>query len=98
MERVTVSFTLNERAAEIRWSSGSCGNSGCKDPECCCALCAQPLGVAEDDHTHDPECEGCERCEDNVPIILFRGEGKESKQAAFHAKCFSKLLVKHGQG
>lgn len=86
-------FVLNQRIHEVRWSSGSCGCPGCPDPECVCALCAQPLGVAEDDRTHDPECEGCERCEDNVPIILFRGEGKDMKQAAFHTRCFMRVAV-----
>lgn len=85
---------LNERAAEIRWSSGSCGNSGCTDPECCCALCAKPIGVSEDDPRWDDhnDCYGCDLCEDSVPIVLFQGEGKAMKQAAFHNKCFEKLL------
>jgi len=26
-------------------------------------------------------------------MILFRGEGKKMKQAAFHTKCFEKLLA-----
>jgi hypothetical protein len=46
------------------------------------------MGVSDDDDTHDPECMRCERCEDNVPIILFSGEGDDMKQAAFHNKCF----------
>lgn len=86
---------LNERAAEIRWSTGSCGNAGCSDPECVCALCAQPIGVSESDMRwdgHDEDCGGCELCEDSVPMILFRGEGKAMLQAAFHNKCFEKLL------
>jgi hypothetical protein len=49
------------------------------------------MGVSEDDPTHDPECEDCDRCGDNVPIIIFRGEGANCKQAAFHTKCFSLL-------
>lgn len=88
---------LNERMAEVRWSSGSCGVSGCTDPECVCALCAQPIGIREDDPRwtgHDPDCFGCKLCEDEVPIILFRGEGKDMKQAAFHNACFEKCLVK----
>jgi hypothetical protein len=87
---------FNERVNEIRWSTGSCGNSGCKDPECVCALCAKPLGISEDDPTHDPECEGCERCDDNVPIIIFRREGEGIVQAAFHAKCFEAVTFVHG--
>jgi hypothetical protein len=83
--------------ATVRWSSGSCGVSGCKDPECVCALCAQPIGIPEDDprrDIHDQlDCAGCELCDDDVPTILFRGEGKAMKQAAFHTKCFKRLLV-----
>jgi len=90
-------LALNERAAEIRWSKGSCGVSGCTDPECVCALCAQPIGISDEDPRradHDNEdCCGCPICEDDVPMILFRGEGKKMKQAAFHTKCFEKLLV-----
>jgi hypothetical protein len=89
-------IALNERAAEIRWSKGSCGQSGCTDPECVCALCAQPIGISEEDPRradHDNyDCGGCEICEDDVPTILFRGKGKQMKQAAFHTKCFEKLL------
>ena len=91
-----MSFALNERACEIHWSArGSCGNSGCGDPECVCAICAQPIGISEKDprwHNHDPECFGCELCEDDVPIMLFRGEGNFTEQAAFHNACFEKLL------
>ena len=90
-------IALNERAAEIRWSKGSCGVSGCTDPECVCALCAQPIGISEEDprrSDHDNEyCCGCPICEDDVPMILFRGEGKAMKQAAFHNACFEKLLT-----
>jgi len=89
-------IALNERAAEIRWSKGSCGVSGCSDPECVCALCAQAIGIKETDPRwdgHDPDCFGCKLCEDEVPMILFRGEGKAMKQAAFHNKCFEKLLA-----
>jgi len=91
-------IALNERMAEVRWSSGACGVSGCADPECVCALCAKPIGVAEEDPRradHDNEdCCGGEICDDDVPMILFRGEGKAMKQAAFHTRCFEKLFVK----
>jgi len=90
-----MAFQPNERIGEVRWSKGSCGVSGCADPECVCALCAQPLGISEDDPRradHDNECCGCPICEDDVPIILFRGEGKDMTQAAFHQRCFEKLL------
>ncbi len=86
---------LNERIIEVRWSSGSCGNPGCGDLECVCALCAQPIGTPEevlDENDHDPECFGCPMCADQVPIILFRGAGAEMEQAAFHTKCFEKIL------
>jgi hypothetical protein len=91
-------FTMNQREREIRWSSGSCGQSGCADPECVCALCAQPIGIAEDDprrNDHDDECcdPDCPICSDDVPIILFRGEGKDMQQAAFHHACFAKCLA-----
>ena len=59
------------------------------------ALCAQPIGIPETDPRwdgHDPDCGGCELCEDEVPIILFRGEGREMLQAAFHQRCFERLL------
>lgn len=95
-EAAMAALKLNGRAAEIRWASGSCGNPGCTDPECCCALCARPIGLSEADlrgRQHDEECSGCELCEDNLPIILFRGKGKDSKQAAFHTACFEKLIA-----
>jgi hypothetical protein len=84
-----------ERMAEVRWSKGSCGVSGCSDPECVCALCAQPIGTPENSplwEGHDEDCDGCELCMDEVPIILFRGEGKDMTQAAFHTECFKKLM------
>lgn len=90
-----MSMKLNERAFEIRWSKGSCGESGCADPDCVCALCAQPIGIAEEDprrNDHDEECCGCPICEDDILMLLFRGEGKHMTQAAFHHKCFEKLL------
>jgi hypothetical protein len=89
-------FVLNERALEIRWSPrGSCGEPGCNDPECVCALCAEPIGKTEHELAnadHDIECYGCELCEQQVPIILFRGEGKDCEQAQFHDDCFRRLL------
>ena len=88
---------LNERMCEVRWSKGSCGQSGCRDPECVCAVCAQPIGIPDDDprwEDHDEFCTGCEICEDAVPIILFRGKGRDAKQAVFHGACFEKVLLK----
>jgi hypothetical protein len=88
---------LNERSFEIRWSDGSCGDAGCASPSCVCALCARPIGVSADDPrwwVHREECLGCELCEDQVPIMLWRnvGNGKTLQQAAFHGRCFKKLL------
>jgi len=87
-------------APEIHWSSrGSCGNPGCTDPECRCALCQQPIGVSEDDprwSEHDEEYCGddnCELCRDQVPIICFRGEGHLMQQASFHTKCFEQIVI-----
>jgi hypothetical protein len=91
---------FNERISEVRWSSGSCGNPGCTDPECCCALCARPIGIPDDDtrwENHDEDCFGCELCEDNVPSVLFRGKGKNAKQAAFHTACFEKLILQRSE-
>lgn len=81
--------------AAIRWSlRGSCGNSGCRDPGCCCAFCQLPIGVSEDDprwDDHSEFCDDCELCRDRVPIILFRGEGKATEQAQFHQARFEKI-------
>ena len=91
---------FNERFREIRWSSGSCGNPGCTDPECVCALCAKPIGTPDEvleQNGHDDEfCMGCDLCRDRVPIILFRGEGAAMMQAAFHGACFETMLVPIG--
>jgi hypothetical protein len=84
-------------AAVIRWSSrGSCGNAGCTDSECCCALCGEPIGVSEDDprwDDHDEYCDDCDLCRDRVPLILFRGEGKAMQQAQFHTACFNAAIT-----
>ena len=89
-------FTIKQRyAGAIRWSTrGTCAIAGCKDPECCCSLCGQPIGVPEDDprwEDHDEDCCDCDLCRDQVPIILFRGEGKNMTQATFHTACFHKI-------
>jgi len=81
----------------LRWSHGSCGEPGCADPECCCAVCALPIGTSDEvleQNGHDPECFGCEMCKDQVPLILFRGEGKDMVQASFHNACFESILLK----
>jgi hypothetical protein len=82
----------------IRWSRrGSCGRSGCADPECVCALCQKPIGMPdEDEHwrSHDDDgCAGCEVCEGRVPLTLFRGEGKQCEEARVHDACFRRLLL-----
>ena len=85
-----------ETASAIRWSSrGSCGNPGCTDTECGCALCGLPIGVSDEDprwENHSEFCYECDLCRDQVPLILFRGEGKNMQQAQFHQKCFEKVV------
>ena len=87
---------LPEFAERIFWNKrGTCGNAGCTDPECCCSLCARPIGVDEEDprwDTHDEYCEDCELCRDRVPAMLFRGEGKETEGAQFHWNCFIRMI------
>lgn len=82
-------------AAVIRWNKrGSCGNAGCKDPECCCAFCGLPIGIPDEDprwDEHSEFCDGCELCRDLIPLMLFRGEGKDTEQASFHARCFTRI-------
>ena len=87
-------------AWQIRWSNrGSCGESGCKDPECGCALCGLPIGVSDEDPrriSHDEEScldPKCDLCVDRVPLILFRGEGKHTQQAQFHDACWRKMIA-----
>lgn len=90
-------FAIKSRyVALIRWSSrGSCGNAGCRDKECGCALCGESIGVNEFDPRwdgHSEFCGGCEVCRDSVPLILFRGEGNAMQQAQFHQACFEKIV------
>src|ERR1700752_1103306 len=64
-------LSLNpELMLQVRWTSkGSCGQPGCPDPDCVCALCAKPLGISEEDprrKSHEPDCYGCDLCEDDV--------------------------------
>jgi hypothetical protein len=91
-------FTLRaEYVGAIRWSRrGSYGEAGCKDAECGCSLCGQPIGVSEDDprwETHDEFCADCDLCRDQVPIMLWRGSGKRTEQAQFHTRCFTKVAI-----
>ena len=93
---MSANFAIKARyAGQIRWSKrGSCGNPGCKDPECGCALCGLPIGVPEDDprwEKHGEWCNDCDLCRDQVPLMLFRGEGKATEQAQFHNRCFEKI-------
>lgn len=92
-----MNFVLKKRyQGRIRWSRrGSCGNPGCKDSECGCSLCGKPIGVSEDDprwDDHDDWCGDCELCRDQVPLILFHGEGKRVEQAQFCHACAEKIL------
>jgi len=93
---MSADFGIKARyAGAIRWSKrGSCAEPGCKDPECCCGLCGEPIGVPEDDprwDDHDEWCGDCDLCRDRVPLMLFRGEGKQMEQAQFHTTCFEKI-------
>jgi MinD superfamily P-loop ATPase len=70
--------------------------SGCSDPECCCSLCRLPVGIPEEDPRwagHYEDCGGCELCEDQTPIMLFRGEGNKMEQAIFHTACFKRAVL-----
>jgi hypothetical protein len=96
-ERIMSDFLIKPPYAHaIRWSKhGSCGNPGCKDKQCCCAFCGLPIGTPKDDprwDDHDQWCGDCELCRDQVPIMLFRGEGKQMEQASFHGLCFEKIV------
>lgn len=87
-----------DKLRTVHWSRrGSCGTPGCIDPWCGCGFCGHPVGVLEDDprwEKHDPDCDGCRLCEDQVPLMLFRGSGPTMEQAQFHAACFNLLLAK----
>lgn len=79
----------------LRWSKGSCGNSGCTDETCVCAVCALPIGIPEDDplwQDHPDYCGGCPICEDEVPTTIFSGKGEAMVQATFHEACFRRIL------
>lgn len=94
---MSASFVLKPQyAGSIRWSSrGTCGNPGCTDPECGCSFCGAPIGVSEDDprwDAHDEWCSDCPLCRDQVPTMLFRGEGKATEQAQFHLNCFERIV------
>lgn len=81
-----------EYAGKIRWHlKGSCGESGCTDPECCCSLCGEPIGVPETDprwDEHDEYCGDCDLCRDQAPLRLFRDNGEG---AQFHIRCFEQI-------
>ena len=96
MSRRAADFSLKPQyLTAIRWSRhGACGNPGCTDPECGCSLCGLPIGTDEEDprwEHHDEFCAGCDLCRDQVPIMLFRGKGKQTAGARFHGVCFQKL-------
>jgi hypothetical protein len=99
---MSAGFGLKARyCGAVRWSRrGSCGNPGCTDAECRCALCGEPIGVSEDDprwESHPEYCDDCDLCRDQVPVMLFRGEGKGMEQAQFHTACFA-TIVQFRQG
>lgn len=87
-----------EKMKVVRWSKrGSCGAPGCADEKCRCGFCGFPIGIPEDDprwEQHDADCGGCELCENQVPILLFRGSAPETEQAQFHVVCFNMLLIR----
>jgi hypothetical protein len=91
-----VHFRLTpEGAARVAWHiRGSCGSAGCTDRYCRCSICDLPIGTAEDDprwRGHDEYCDDCDLCRDQVPVMLFRGEGKLMEQAQFHNACFQQV-------
>ncbi len=93
----TMKFEIQPEFAErIHWNRrGSCGMSGCSDPECCCSFCARPIGVRDEDprwDDHNEACDECDLCRDRVPVILWRGEGKKMEQAQFHVRCFEHII------
>jgi hypothetical protein len=66
----------------VRWSGGSCDNA---DDSFVCAVCGLPIGVSED----DPKWDG----RDQVPMIIFRGEGEDVEHATFHHGCFEQISI-----
>lgn len=89
-----------DTAARVLWSvrpcsSGDGAGSGCRDPQCVCSLCGEPIGTPEDDPRwmeHDDECSDCDVCRDQVPVILFRGEGRAMQRAQFHTRCLHSIV------
>ena len=73
---------------------GCCDQPGCTDRYCRCSVCDLPIGVADDDprwDAHDEDCNDCDLCRDQIPVMLFRGEGKAMEQARFHVRCFEQV-------
>jgi hypothetical protein len=90
-------FAIRENcAARILWHvRPACGELGCKDPQCVCSLCGEPIGTPKHDlrwGTHPKYCDGCDVCRDQVPLMLFRGEGRAMKRAQFHGRCFETIV------
>jgi hypothetical protein len=51
--------------------------------------------VSEEDprwEAHDEYCGDCDLCRDQVPVMMFRGEGKAMEQARFHWTCFQQIV------
>jgi hypothetical protein len=85
-----------DSAARILWSvRPACGEAGCKDPQCVCSLCGDPIGTPDDDPRwieHDEDCSECDLCRDQVPLTLFRGKGRAMQRAQFHWRCFESIV------
>lgn len=97
IQRMAADFSIHPAyAAALKWSRrGSCGRPGCKDPECCCSFCGLPIGVPEDDlrwDDHDEFCGDCELCRDQVPLLMFRGEGKQTEGVQLHWACAQRIM------
>jgi len=93
-----MNFTIRpDYAARILWHvRPMCGEPGCKDPQCRCSLCGEPVGTAEKDprwETHPGDCNDCDLCRDQVPLMLFRGKGRAMQRAQFHGRCFEAAVA-----
>jgi hypothetical protein len=91
-------FAIRENCAgRILWHVRShCSEPGCRDPLCVCSLCGEPIGTPDDDPRWDQHnedyCGDCDLCRDQVPLMLFQGEGRAMKRAQFHRRCFETIV------
>jgi hypothetical protein len=85
-----------DTAARILWHvRPSCNEAGCKDPQCVCSLCGEPIGTPDDDPRwvkHEEDCDDCDVCRDSIPMMIFRGEGRSMQRAQFHGRCFGSII------